>query len=232
MTDRSCPHCAKPLKKVFSRKRNRYYFRCDETTGCGAWVPIGKDGNPVRHLPAIATVRCPKCAAPMRYVPGAKYGDFWSCSRHPDCTGAIDAMDPALGPVPDNLVPFCPEDSTHGRMKRRSGVNGAFFGCVRYPTCTATIQIPSPPAEEVEGDNAVSAAADGTDHNPPLARLALSPRALRTLRAAGIEHLSDIAAHSAHEILGLPGAGPSTLAEAEAALNQHGLTFGMRRRTT
>jgi DNA topoisomerase-3 len=95
----------------------------------------GARPEPVEHT----GVHCPRCRAPMRKRSG-KFGDFWSCSRFPECRGtraveaeednnAGDGMDQA--PVP---CPYC-----FAPLVKRSGPKGPFWGCSRYPACRTTL---------------------------------------------------------------------------------------------
>jgi len=227
-----CPRCGKPLRKLFDKEKHRYQFVCNAVGGCGTRVPIGADGRPVRFHPPNAAVRCPKCGAPMRYVSGARYGDFWSCTRHPDCTGTVNILDPSLGPVPENLAPYCPADPAHGRMVRRTGPNGAFFGCPQYPNCRKTLSATpdEPSSHNSRVERATRQPQDISSHHMcSLEQANISSRTARLLRNHGINTLSDLAASSAHDILNIPGAGPALLTEVELALNRHGLTFSLRR---
>ncbi len=82
-------------------------------------------------------IHCPQCRAPMRQRSG-KYGDFWSCSRFPQCRGtrpiendgpASDGMDQPPIPCPSCMAP----------LVRREGKKGAFWGCSRFPGCRTTL---------------------------------------------------------------------------------------------
>lgn len=91
-----------------------------------------------RPAPAEQTgVHCPRCRAPMRRRSG-KFGDFWSCSRFPECRGtraveedsnAGDGMDQAPVPCPHCFAP----------LVKRAGPKGPFWGCSRYPACRTTL---------------------------------------------------------------------------------------------
>mgnify|MGYP006422300203 CR=1 FL=1 len=82
-------------------------------------------------------VHCPRCRAPMRRRNG-QYGEFWSCSRFPDCHGtrAAEASSPA-GDGMDQAPTPCPH--CYAPLVRRSGPRGFFWGCSRYPACRTTV---------------------------------------------------------------------------------------------
>ncbi|MFE8071978.1 DNA topoisomerase III [Marinobacteraceae bacterium S3BR75-40.1] len=83
------------------------------------------------------TPHCPQCRSPMRHRSG-RYGEFWSCTRYPDCRGTRrieDTHDHADGhdqaPVP---CPHC-----YAPLQRRKGKHGWFWGCSRFPACRQTL---------------------------------------------------------------------------------------------
>lgn len=146
-----CPKCTWLLERVWSKKKDRYFWFCiqpnkkpDGTPVCGA-VFSDEDGYPMIY-PSIKksepdpSVICPSCKAPMRLVQGGKFGDFWSCSSRETtgCKGTIDVLDPAH---PHKLPPVCPEHPEHGHMRLRAGRNGRFLGCRKYPDCCATLEL-------------------------------------------------------------------------------------------
>ncbi len=139
-----CPQCKARLKRVYSKKRERWYWHCPPESGCDAWY-ADRDGEPVlrpvRRSEPVDGVQCPECGEAMVWVEGGRYGPFWSCStrRETNCPGVRDCLDPERGAVAGNVSPNCPVDPDHGPMRRRDGVNGVFFGCRKYPDCDATI---------------------------------------------------------------------------------------------
>lgn len=134
-----CPGCGDTLKRIFSKKKQKHYWVCQNGTDkCGAFYSDA-DGAPVlKHVtrgePQV-DVPCPDCQSPMRLISGGKNGDFYSCSRYPECKSTVDVDE--LG----NMPPMCPTDDEHGPMRRVKGSNGPFYGCRRYPECTATLEL-------------------------------------------------------------------------------------------
>jgi ssDNA-binding Zn-finger/Zn-ribbon topoisomerase 1 len=135
----SCPACGDQLKRVFSKKKSRHYWVCQNAEDvCGKWF-ADKNGiprlRPVTKSDPDVSVKCPDCGSPMQKLTGAAHGDFYSCSRYPECKVTIDLQDDG------SLAPPCPDEPEHGPMRRRKGVNGIFWSCRRYPECTATSEI-------------------------------------------------------------------------------------------
>lgn len=146
----SCPKCTWPLDRVWSKKKERYYWFCsqpaDEETGqgCGAVFSEDASGEPIlKHVergepdPAI---KCPECGSAMQLITGGKFGNFWGCSGREEtgCKGTLDILDPS---DPHKLPPACPVDRTHGPMRVRAGKNGKFLGCRRFPECNETMEL-------------------------------------------------------------------------------------------
>ncbi len=133
----SCPACRDDLKRVFSKKKSRHFWTCQKKE-CGKWY-ADKNGapqlRPVAKGEPDESVKCPECGVSMQKLTGAAYGDFYSCSRYPECKTTVDLQDDG------SLAPPCPESPEHGPMRRRKGVNGLFWSCRRYPQCTATLEI-------------------------------------------------------------------------------------------
>jgi ssDNA-binding Zn-finger/Zn-ribbon topoisomerase 1 len=137
-TDHRCPDCGDGLKRLYSKKKDRYYWFCQNAQeACGAVFPDDA-GRPNTHRTRKdapdPSVTCPDCGAPMQLV-HARTGPFYSCSMYPECRGTVDVTDTG------DLAPLCPDDPNHGPMRRRKGRNGAFWSCRCYPDCAATREI-------------------------------------------------------------------------------------------
>lgn len=139
-----CPKCGGDLRKIFSKKRDKYYWMCmSATEKCGAFYTSDSQGKPILHhveKEPVPDVLCPQCGSVMEMVTGGKFGAFLSCSSD-TCKMTIDLIDQSANPTIDNLAPICPTDPNHGHMKRRGGRNGQFWGCRAYPGCTSTRQL-------------------------------------------------------------------------------------------
>lgn len=102
---------------------------------------------------APENIKCPKCGSSM-IVKLAKAGKFYSCSRYPDCDGAL-TLDGTELKGPEETGEMCPEcgdpegkSTSNGASKkgkvvergrlvireRRDGT-GTFISCSRYPKC-------------------------------------------------------------------------------------------------
>lgn len=86
-------------------------------------------------------IKCPKCGSSM-IVKLARSGKFYSCSKYPDCTGAL-RLDGTELEGPKEIGEMCPVcgdkkgKSGGGKLvirERRDG-SGTFISCSRYPKC-------------------------------------------------------------------------------------------------
>ncbi len=90
---------------------------------------------------APENIKCPKCGSPM-IIKLARAGKFYSCSKYPDCDGAL-MLDGTELQGPKETGEMCPEcgdkkgKSGGGKLvvrERRDGT-GTFISCSRYPKC-------------------------------------------------------------------------------------------------
>lgn len=82
-------------------------------------------------------IKCPKCGASM-IIKLSRGGKFYSCSKYPDCTGALKDDGTELK-GPEETGEACPEcgEKKGGKLvvrERRDGT-GTFISCSRYPKC-------------------------------------------------------------------------------------------------
>lgn len=99
--------------------------------------------------------KCAKCNAPMVYRLSKRGKRFLSCTRYPDCDGAMNVDregKPVIPEVTDVKCPVCAAP-----MLKRIGRFGPFLGCSAYPTCKTILNLdrktgqvlpPKPPAEK------------------------------------------------------------------------------------
>jgi len=99
--------------------------------------PLGnKSTDQSAKEPVSGQIHCPKCRSPMTQRDG-KFGQFFACTRYPDCNGTrpIEDTAPADGtsekPVP---CPHC-----FSPLVRRNGKKGWFWGCSNFPACRQTL---------------------------------------------------------------------------------------------
>ncbi|MFW5853287.1 MAG: type I DNA topoisomerase [Patescibacteria group bacterium] len=103
------------------------------------YEPFSKEVDSKKNLPKISDLgqaptdlKCPECGSSM-IIKLAKTGRFFSCSRFPDCLGALDKDGQPL-PPPKKLDRQCPE-CKKGQLMEKSGRFGQFIACDRYPQC-------------------------------------------------------------------------------------------------
>ena len=82
-------------------------------------------------------IKCPKCGSAM-IVKLSRGGKFYSCSKYPDCDGALTLEGEELK-GPEETGEMCPEcgEKKSGKLvirQRRDGT-GTFISCSRYPKC-------------------------------------------------------------------------------------------------
>lgn len=86
---------------------------------------------------APKNIKCPKCESPM-IIKLSRGGKFYSCSKYPDCDGALK-LDGVELEGPKETGEMCPEcgEKKGGKLiirQRRDGT-GSFISCSRYPKC-------------------------------------------------------------------------------------------------
>ncbi|MFA5778454.1 MAG: type I DNA topoisomerase [Candidatus Paceibacterota bacterium] len=86
---------------------------------------------------APENIKCPKCGSKM-IIKLSRGGKFYSCSRYPDCDGAL-MLDGTELKGPEETGEMCPEcgEKKGGKLiirQRRDGT-GTFISCSRYPKC-------------------------------------------------------------------------------------------------
>ncbi len=108
------------------------------------YVPFSKDVKSKEKLEkatnlgeAPKNMKCPKCGSSM-IIKLARGGKFYSCSKYPDCDGAL-MLDGVELKGPEKTGESCPEcgDKKEGKLvirQRRDGT-GTFISCSRYPKC-------------------------------------------------------------------------------------------------
>lgn len=149
----TCPECGREsMTRIYSRAKGAYFWHC-ENPECDVWRPDhdGKPGVPAERE-AAEDVTCWRCGSTeVERVQSARTGEYLQCK--------------ACRETWDEGAPLCPDDPSHGPMRRRSGRNGEFFGCRRYPECVATRDITeSIRVEEIDAEHIdlpTTAAAEG-----------------------------------------------------------------------
>ncbi|MFA6585687.1 MAG: type I DNA topoisomerase [Candidatus Paceibacterota bacterium] len=90
---------------------------------------------------APENIKCPKCGSSM-IIKLSRGGKFYSCSKYPDCDGAL-RLDGTELEGPKETGEMCPEcgekkgKSGGGKLiiKQRRDGTGTFISCSRYPKC-------------------------------------------------------------------------------------------------
>lgn len=112
------------------------------------YIPFAKDVKSKEKLDkatnlgdAPENIKCPKCGSAM-IIKLSRGGKFYSCSKFPDCDGAL-MLDGTELKGPEETGEMCPEcgekkgKSGGGKLvirTRRDGT-GTFISCSRYPKC-------------------------------------------------------------------------------------------------
>lgn len=117
--DKPCPKCGGPMDELSGKYGA--YAKCSKAD-CGATV----------DLAPVTEEACPVCSAPMK-----DKGDFFSCSKYPECKGTYDKK--ALAKAKKNNT-RCPDCGAY--MLERKGAKGPFLGCSAYPKCKRIDQLP------------------------------------------------------------------------------------------
>ena len=131
--EHKCPKCGDALKRIQSKKNQKFYWVCENAEEICKAIYSDRDGEPVLLVfgEPQDDVPCPDCGSPMRKITGGKLP-----------VGTIDIMPTG------NLPPLCPEDPEHGPMRIRPGQKGKFLGCRRYPECSATLEMNGKPGKK------------------------------------------------------------------------------------
>ncbi len=77
-------------------------------------------------------MKCPKCGSGM-VIKLSRSGKFFSCSRFPDCDGALTEEGKVVEP-PKETGELCPDCKT-GKLVERDGKYGKFIACSNFPKC-------------------------------------------------------------------------------------------------
>jgi len=96
-------------------------------------IKAKKDIEKISNLgDAPAGIKCPDCGSPM-IIKLSRGGKFYSCSRYPDCSGAMTIEGKVLAAPKETGEP-CPDCQT-GKLVEREGKFGKFIACSNYPKC-------------------------------------------------------------------------------------------------
>lgn len=138
---RLCPKCGKAMLR--RPGKTGHFWSCSGFPECSATLPDndGASGAASRQNETDASMACPDCGKPMRYVNHPK-GDFYGCAGYPGCKRVIRAKD---GKPDTNKTN--PRASTKHQclvcgkpLVRRPGKEDGhhFWGCSDYPRCRNT----------------------------------------------------------------------------------------------
>ena len=120
------------------------------------YTPFTKDVDSKKDIEKITNMgdapeefKCPECKANM-VIKLSKTGKFMSCSKFPDCQGAMTIEGEELE-GPKETGEDCPK-CTKGRLTERDGRFGRFISCNNYPKCKF---IKTSPEEEAKNRTGV-----------------------------------------------------------------------------
>lgn len=77
---------------------------------------------------------CPQCGKGVMQPRTGRLGNFWGCSRYPECKASCDDHNGSPA-KPQYICPRC-----QSGLQRINGRNGYFWGCMKFPGCRATFQ--------------------------------------------------------------------------------------------
>ena len=86
---------------------------------------------------APENMKCPKCGSLM-IIKLSRGGKFYSCSKYPDCDGALmlDGLELKGPKETGEICPVCdPKNKGKLVIKERRDGSGTFISCSRYPKC-------------------------------------------------------------------------------------------------
>ncbi len=132
--------CGGILRRAQNKTSKEFFWFCSNyETGCKLTYK-DKKGNPVMEKDAL--IQCPECSDGNLLKRKGKEGkpDWWGCTKWQDgCTAKFQDVKgkPKLEKDPEYDCPDCKE----GKLRQRSGSNGAFWGCSNYQNgCKSTFQ--------------------------------------------------------------------------------------------
>lgn len=121
-TELVCEKCGQPM--VIKWGRNGEFLACSGYPECKNTKEFTrtKDGT-IELVPEPTTEeKCPTCGADLIFRRG-RFGEFWACSRYPECKTTR----------PVSLGITCPKPDCGGFLtERRSRRGSPFFGCSNY----------------------------------------------------------------------------------------------------
>ena len=122
-SDVPCPDCGG--KMVERLGRDGTFLSCSKFPECKGM--LGKDGKSLEEAVDYKKYekpqKCEKCGAKMNIKRG-KYGQFWACSRYPECKHTSPLL----------LKEKCPECGS-SLVERKGKWGKTFVGCSGYPEC-------------------------------------------------------------------------------------------------
>jgi DNA topoisomerase-3 len=132
--------CGGILRRAQNKTSKEFFWFCSNyETGCKLTYQ-DKKGNPI--MEKEASIQCPECSDGQLLKRKGKDGkpDWWGCSKWQDgCTARFQDIKgkPKFEKDPEYDCPDCKE----GKLRQRTGSNGAFWGCSNYQNgCKSTFQ--------------------------------------------------------------------------------------------
>lgn len=121
-TEIACEKCGKPL--VIKWGRNGEFLACSGYPACKNTKEFvrDQDGKIAPKPEPTTDEKCATCGAEMVYRRG-RFGEFWACSRYPECRTTR----------PVSLGILCPKPGCGGFLtEKRSRRGSPFYGCSNY----------------------------------------------------------------------------------------------------
>ena len=126
----SCTECQAPMRKIKSKKNDKYFWGCTRfNEGCKFSVP-DKDGKPnfdIKKIDSGEVHTCPKCSRKMYRIQG-KTSFFWGCSGFKE---GCKTMLPDNNGKPGKIY-HCHKCKREARRKYSEKTGGHFWYCTGF----------------------------------------------------------------------------------------------------
>ncbi|CAH7378611.1 DNA topoisomerase [Vibrio chagasii] len=131
-----CLKCSKPLVRIFSAKKQCFYWVCEDKESCGGFF------NDSNHKPEATKpnfeelgVTCPACSIGKIQKRNGQYGDYYTCSNwsksSKGCTAKLVMLDGKITIKEEQKGVQCPS-CKKGIITLKKGKFGDFWSCNKW----------------------------------------------------------------------------------------------------